>query len=86
MQTGKRLVFRSEPPQRRQKENKGKDIQDKEEEEKLYFFSWSPHISTVDVTVFVIRGFFRVFEESVLKKIVFLIINVLATFFYIVLL
>nr|XP_002131495.1 cilia- and flagella-associated protein 100 [Ciona intestinalis] len=36
---GKRLVFRSEPPQRKQKENKKKEGQDKEEEEKLYFFT-----------------------------------------------
>nr|CAB3228545.1 coiled-coil domain-containing protein 37 [Phallusia mammillata] len=36
---GKRLVFRSEPPQRKQKESKKKEGQDKEEEEKLYFFT-----------------------------------------------
>ena len=39
VQAGKRLVFRSEPPQRKQKENKKKEGQDKEEEEKAYFFT-----------------------------------------------
>ncbi|CAK8690551.1 unnamed protein product [Clavelina lepadiformis] len=36
---GKRLVFRSEPPQRKHKESKKKEGQDKEEEEKAYFFA-----------------------------------------------
>jgi len=36
---GKKLVFRSLPPQRKQKEDKKKEGQDKEEEEKSYFFT-----------------------------------------------
>lgn len=36
---GKRLIFRSEPPQRKQKDNKKKDGDNKKEEEELYFFT-----------------------------------------------
>lgn len=36
---GKRLVFRSEPPQRKQKDKKKKDSENKREEEELYFFT-----------------------------------------------
>ncbi|MBN3325842.1 CP100 protein, partial [Atractosteus spatula] len=36
---GKRLMFRSQPPARKVKENKDQDITDKEKEEQLYFFT-----------------------------------------------
>ncbi|CAG5132377.1 unnamed protein product, partial [Candidula unifasciata] len=39
-QTGKKLVFRSEPPQLEKKEDEGADLATKEEEELQYYFSW----------------------------------------------
>ncbi|KAK7102985.1 cilia- and flagella-associated protein 100-like [Littorina saxatilis] len=38
--TGKRLVFRSEPPQLKKKEDDGADQASREEEELAYFFQW----------------------------------------------
>ncbi|XP_055881309.1 cilia- and flagella-associated protein 100-like isoform X2 [Biomphalaria glabrata] len=38
--TGKRLVFRSEPPMLKKKEDEGADQTSKEEEELMYYFSW----------------------------------------------
>ncbi|KAH9490579.1 hypothetical protein Btru_033585 [Bulinus truncatus] len=38
--TGKKLVFRSEPPMLKKKEDEGADQTSKEEEELLYYFSW----------------------------------------------
>ncbi|XP_052779222.1 cilia- and flagella-associated protein 100-like [Mya arenaria] len=39
-QTGRKLVFRSEPPRHKKKEDDRNDLQSKEEEELAYFFSW----------------------------------------------
>lgn len=39
-QTGKKLVFRSEPPQLEKKEDEGADLATKEEEELQYYFAW----------------------------------------------
>ena len=39
-QTGKRLVFRSQPPKIEKNEDTGSDITNKEEEELKYYFSW----------------------------------------------
>lgn len=39
-QTGRKLVFRSEPPRHKKKEDDRNDQQSKEEEELAYFFSW----------------------------------------------
>ncbi|GFO44040.1 coiled-coil domain-containing protein 37-like isoform x1, partial [Plakobranchus ocellatus] len=38
--TGKKLVFRSEPPQMKKKEDEGADQASREEEELAYYFSW----------------------------------------------
>ncbi|WAR25891.1 CP100-like protein [Mya arenaria] len=38
--TGRKLVFRSEPPRHKKKEDDRNDLQSKEEEELAYFFSW----------------------------------------------
>ncbi|KAL4227041.1 hypothetical protein ACF0H5_015017 [Mactra antiquata] len=39
-QTGRKLVFRSEPPRHKKKEDDRNDQQSKEEEELAYFFTW----------------------------------------------
>lgn len=39
-QTGKKLVFRSEPPQLKKKEDEGADQASREEEELAYYFQW----------------------------------------------
>lgn len=39
-QTGRKLVFRSEPPRHKKKEDDGADLASREEEELAYFFSW----------------------------------------------
>ncbi|XP_052282892.1 cilia- and flagella-associated protein 100-like isoform X3 [Dreissena polymorpha] len=39
-QTGRKLVFRSEPPRHKKKEDDRNDQQNKEEEELAYFFTW----------------------------------------------
>jgi len=39
-QTGKRLVFRSQPPEIKKKEDEGADQANREEEELQYYFSW----------------------------------------------
>lgn len=39
LQTGRKLVYRSEPPQTKRKVDKSKQKADKEEEEMAYFFS-----------------------------------------------
>lgn len=39
-QTGRKLVFRSEPPRHKKKEDDRSDQQSKEEEELAYFFTW----------------------------------------------
>jgi len=40
-QTGKKLVFRSEPPAIRKKDDSGADKASREEEELAYFFTWA---------------------------------------------
>lgn len=39
-QTGRKLVFRSEPPRHKKREDDGADQASKEEEELAYFFQW----------------------------------------------